>query len=155
MRLRLIAAAGFTAVALLTLTACNDDGSDTAAGSSAAGSQSAAPAPATSSAAPANSASASSAASSTAPAAGGSVPSPNAAQTAGLLAGLKAINPALGTDQAKAVSAARNVCQEIKAGKDMATVTSNAAQRFSGGSVNLTPDDGIAIVAAIKVSFCM
>ncbi|MFJ5232114.1 DUF732 domain-containing protein [Kitasatospora sp. NPDC088391] len=158
MRLRLLAAGLTAATALLTLTACTDDsGTSTSAGSSTAGTTSAAPVPAASSAAPTSSSGAHASTTPTAvggPGAASSVPSPNAAQTAGLLAGLKALNPALGTDQGKAVSAARSVCQELKEGKETATVATNAAQYFSGGSVKLTAEDGIAIVAAVKVSFC-
>ncbi|MFJ1756855.1 DUF732 domain-containing protein [Kitasatospora sp. NPDC088134] len=156
MRLRLLAAGLTAATALLTLTACNDDtGTSTSTSSSAAGTTSAAPVPAPSSAAPSSSAHASAAPTAPGgPGAASSVPSPNAAQTAGLLAGLKALNPALGSDQGKAVSAARSVCQELKEGKEAATVATNAAQYFSGGSVKLTAEDGVAIVAAVKVSFC-
>ncbi|MEW1550577.1 hypothetical protein [Streptomyces tsukubensis] len=58
------------------------------------------------------------------------VPSPNVAQTAGLTAALKAVDPALAADQAKAIGKALSVCQEIKAGKDDTTLADNAAQRF-------------------------
>ncbi|WP_371099505.1 DUF732 domain-containing protein, partial [Streptomyces sanglieri] len=75
-------------------------------------------------------------------------------QTAGLIAALKAVDPALAADQAKAIGKALNVCQEIKAGKDDTTLANNAAQRFSGGSVTLTPEQGAVIVAAVKASFC-
>ncbi|MFE9660060.1 hypothetical protein [Streptomyces sp. NPDC005955] len=130
MRLRLLTV-GLTAAApaLLTLTACDDDGSRSAP---------VAPAPATTSAAPASSAASPA---SSAPAVG-SVPSPNVAQTAGLTAALKAVDPALAADQAKAIGKALGVCQEIKAGKDDTTLANNAAQRFSGGSVTLTPRAG-------------
>lgn len=142
-----------TAAALLTLTTCDDDGSGSASATSSAP---VAPAPATTSAAPASSAAspASSAPAAASAPAVGSVPSPNVAQTAGLTAALKAVDPALAADQAKAIGKALGVCQEIKAGKDDTTLANNAAQRFSGGSVTLTPEQGAVIVAAVKASFC-
>ncbi|MGW0940140.1 DUF732 domain-containing protein [Streptomyces sp. NPDC002666] len=67
-----------------------------------------------------------------------------------MTAALKAVDPALAADQAKAIGKALSVCQEIKAGKDDTTLANNAAQRFSGGSVTLTPEQGAVIVAAVK-----
>ncbi|MFF0295562.1 DUF732 domain-containing protein [Kitasatospora sp. NPDC004614] len=139
MRIRLLAA-GLTAVAIATLTACSSNPASPAARSSSSPTQ------------PANSPSTASIGSSAPPA--GSIPSPNAAQTAGLVAALKAVNPEIAVDQAKAVARARNVCQEIKAGKDDTTLAANAAARFSGGSVTITPEQGTAIVAGVKAAFC-
>ncbi|WUS95350.1 DUF732 domain-containing protein [Streptomyces sp. NBC_00708] len=143
MRLRLLTV-GLTAAALLTLTACDDDGSGSASATSSAP---VAPAPATTSAGP-----------------GQQRRLPGiqrtgrrqrpVAQTAGLTAALKAVDPALAADQAKAIGKALSVCQEIKAGEDDTTLANNVAQRFSGGSVTLTPEQGAVIVAAVKASFC-
>ncbi|GGQ93334.1 DUF732 domain-containing protein [Kitasatospora griseola] len=82
------------------------------------------------------------------------IPSPDKAQTVALVAALKAVDPALAAKEDKAVDRARNICQEIKSGKDAATVEKNAAARFTGGSVTVTPEQATAIVAAVKGSFC-
>ncbi|MDO0926813.1 hypothetical protein QQY24_15815 [Streptomyces sp. TG1A-8] len=83
------------------------------------------------------------------------VPSPDAAQTKALVTALGNIKPELAADEERAVRRARNVCQDIKAGKDAATMASNANSRFSGGTAGqLTDDQGAKIVEAVKSSFC-
>ncbi|MFC0600113.1 hypothetical protein [Streptomyces palmae] len=91
-----------------------------------------------------------------APQAESAVPSPDPAQTADLLRRLRAIHPALAADEAKAVSRARNVCDDAQwtEGDDTA-VGARAAQRFSGGDVpTLGPEQGVRIVTAVRESFC-
>ncbi|WP_327304709.1 DUF732 domain-containing protein [Streptomyces sp. NBC_01298] len=83
------------------------------------------------------------------------IPSPDAVQTEALIAALRAVEPGLVAKEDKAVDRARNVCQEIKSGKDAATVQTNAKARFVGGTVpSLTDDQAARIVTAVKSSFC-
>ncbi|MEU9131712.1 hypothetical protein AB0D08_26975 [Kitasatospora sp. NPDC048540] len=133
MRIRVITIS-LAAAALLSLTACGSSGSTTAAPQAPVAS-SGAGTPAGKQPAPV-------------------VPSPNAAQQAGLLAGLKAINPALAADPATAVAGAQYVCAEIHAGKDDATVAKEAAAKFSGGAVTLNDAQGKVVASAVKASFC-
>ncbi|MEU7642809.1 MULTISPECIES: DUF732 domain-containing protein [unclassified Streptomyces] len=56
--------------------------------------------------------------------------------------------------ESRAVDRARNVCSDIKDGKDAATVQRNAKTRYEGGAVpSLTDDQTANIVTAVKVSF--
>ncbi|MEV4556183.1 DUF732 domain-containing protein [Kitasatospora sp. NPDC049285] len=154
MRTRALAAC-LAAAALLTLTACNNDGSADSAPSTKAAPASSTPAATSSTPAPIatpSTGASTTAASSGAPTAG--VPTPNAAQAAGLMAALRAADPNIATDQTKAITLARSVCQEIKAGKDDAALATFAAQRFSAGTVTLTPEQGAVIVASVKAAFC-
>lgn len=83
------------------------------------------------------------------------VPSPDQAQTAALVAALRAVDPGLVTKEDRAVSRAREVCSDAREGKDPATVQRNAQSRFQGGSVaSLTDDQAGQIVTAVKTSFC-
>ncbi|MFB6535085.1 DUF732 domain-containing protein [Streptomyces noursei] len=85
----------------------------------------------------------------------GGVPSPDPAQTAALIRALRAVDPGLVAKEDRAVDRARNVCSDIKGGKDSATVQRNAQARFEGGTVpSLTDDQAANIVAAVKASFC-
>jgi hypothetical protein len=89
------------------------------------------------------------------PAKPAAVPSPDAAQTKTLMTALKGIKPELAAEQERAVRRAQNVCQEVKAGKDEATLATNANARFSGGTAGqLTDAQGAKIVKAVKDSFC-
>ncbi|MEV0445481.1 DUF732 domain-containing protein [Streptomyces spectabilis] len=89
------------------------------------------------------------------PAAGGGIPSPDPAQTAALIRALSAVDPGLTAKEDRAVDRARNVCLDIKGGKDAKTVQSNARARFEGGTVpTLTDDQAARIVTAVKSSFC-
>ena len=58
-------------------------------------------------------------------------PSPSG-DVPGYLAGLKAINTRLATDQDTAVTRGRNTCLDIEQGKPRSTVVNNARQRFAG-----------------------
>ncbi|WP_371494277.1 DUF732 domain-containing protein [Kitasatospora sp. NBC_00374] len=143
MRIRVVTIGLAAAASLLSLTAC---------GSSAPASPQAAPTQAGST----PTAGATGATGAAKPTASGAVvvPSPNAAQQAGLLAGLKAVNPELAADPAKAVGSAQYVCAQIHTGKDDAAVAKEAAARFSGGSVTLTDQQGKLVIAAVRTSFC-
>ncbi|MET9729328.1 hypothetical protein ABZZ79_01295 [Streptomyces sp. NPDC006458] len=101
------------------------------------------------------SASKSAAAPKTTPSRPAGIPSPDEAQKAALLRALRAVNPALGADEEKAVTNARNVCLDMQQGKDSGTVAANAKARFEGGDVGaLTNDQGARIGEAVKASFC-
>lgn len=83
------------------------------------------------------------------------IPSPDAAQTATLIRALRAVDPGLAAKEDRAVGRARNVCLDLKGGKDAATVQNNAKARFEGGTVpSLTDDQAAGIVTAVKTSFC-
>ena len=83
------------------------------------------------------------------------IPSPDVAQTEALLRALSAIDPGLTSKEDRAVDRSRNVCSDVKGGKDAATVQSNAKARFEGGTVpNLTDDQAANIVIAVRSSFC-
>lgn len=84
-----------------------------------------------------------------------SIPSPDAGQTAALMDALKGIKPELAADEERAVNRSRNVCSDLQAGKDSATVAANANSRFSGGTAGeLTDAQGQQIVDAVKAAFC-
>lgn len=84
-----------------------------------------------------------------------SIPSPDAGQTAALMATLKTIKPELAADEERAVNRSRNVCSDVQAGKDTATVAANANARFSGGTAGeLTDAQGQQIADAVKATFC-
>ncbi|MEU9231185.1 DUF732 domain-containing protein [Streptomyces subrutilus] len=92
---------------------------------------------------------------SSAPANPAAAPSPDAAQTKALMTALKGIKPELAANEERAVRRAQNVCQEVKAGKDEATLATNANARFSGGTAGqLTDAQGAKIVKAVKDTFC-
>ncbi|MFJ8045171.1 hypothetical protein ACIRBX_32175 [Kitasatospora sp. NPDC096147] len=94
-------------------------------------------------------------ATSAAPKPASGIPSPDAAQTAALVAALNAVHPALAVKADKAVGRARNVCTDIQRAESDALVLKNAKARFEGGDVPpLTDAQGLAIVAAVKASFC-
>ena len=83
------------------------------------------------------------------------VPSPDAAQTAALIRALSAVDPGLTAKEDRAVDRSRNVCSDIKGGKDTATVRSNAKARFEGGTVpSLTDGQAANIVTAVQSAFC-
>ncbi|QBZ73421.1 hypothetical protein SEA_HEATHER_51 [Streptomyces phage Heather] len=83
------------------------------------------------------------------------IPSPDAAQTKALVTALGNIKPELVVNEERAVRRARNVCQDVKGGKDAATMASNANERYSGGTAGqLTDAQGAKIVEAVKSSFC-
>ncbi|WP_033284034.1 DUF732 domain-containing protein [Streptomyces sp. NRRL F-525] len=83
------------------------------------------------------------------------VPSPDVAQTAALIRALSAVDPGLTAKEDRAVDRSRNVCSDIKGGKDTATVRSNAKARFEGGTVpSLTDGQAANIVTAVQSAFC-
>ncbi|MGW2860803.1 hypothetical protein [Streptomyces sp. NPDC001205] len=83
------------------------------------------------------------------------IPSPDAAQTAALIRALRTIEPGLVAKEDRAVSRSRDVCLDLKGGKDDATIQKNARSRFEGGTVpSLTDDQAANIVTAVKSSFC-
>ncbi|MFB7631653.1 hypothetical protein ACFC0M_11985 [Streptomyces sp. NPDC056149] len=85
-------------------------------------------------------------------------PSPDAQQTRTLMAALKAVDPALGGNEAWAVTGAKTVCADIQAGQADADVEQGVQLRFTGtrpGTVpKLTTDQAARIVTAVKSSFC-
>ena len=76
------------------------------------------------------------------------IPSPDEAQAKALTTVLDTLKPGLGSDDDD-LSNARNVCLDLKQGKDDATAAKNAAARYGTDEVI-----GAAIVAAVKTSFC-
>ncbi|MEU1018517.1 DUF732 domain-containing protein [Streptomyces sp. NPDC005898] len=89
------------------------------------------------------------------PAASSGIPSPDPAQTARLIRALRAVEPGLVVKESRAVDRARNVCSDLKSGKDAATVQKNAKLRYEGGTVpSLTDGQAADIVTAVKSSFC-
>lgn len=83
------------------------------------------------------------------------VPSPDAVQRAVLIRALRTIEPGLVAKEDRAIDRARNVCSDIKGGKDAGTVQKNAKSRYEGGTVpSLTDDQAANIVTAVKSSFC-
>ncbi|MER5885354.1 hypothetical protein ABT160_16115 [Streptomyces sp. NPDC001941] len=83
------------------------------------------------------------------------VPSPDAGQTAALVRALTAVDPGLTAKEDRAVRRAENVCSDIKAKKDPATVQKNAKLRYEGGTVpSLSDKQAADIVTAVKSSFC-
>ncbi|MEU7191689.1 DUF732 domain-containing protein [Streptomyces sp. NPDC045369] len=89
------------------------------------------------------------------PTTGSGIPSPDAGQQAALTRALRTIEPGLVTKEDRAVSRARDVCADLKGGKDAATVQRNARSRFEGGTVpSLTDDQAADIVTAVRSSFC-
>ncbi|MFE1686132.1 MULTISPECIES: hypothetical protein [Streptomyces] len=89
------------------------------------------------------------------PAKPSAIPSPNAAQTADLIAALRNVDPGLVVKEDRAVSRARNICMDIHAGEDGEAVRTKAVLRYEGGTVpSLSDDQGEAIVKAVKSSFC-
>jgi hypothetical protein len=124
------------AVAVLALAGCG--GTDDKADSKSSTAPSSAPT------APATSAAPATPATSAAPA----VPSPDAVEKEALTTVLNTLKPGLGSED-DAMSNARNVCLDIKQGKDDETAAKNAAARY--GTDEAT---GAAIVAAVKASFC-
>lgn len=70
------------------------------------------------------------------------------------LGGLRAINPALGQNVDRDTARGKNVCLDIEQGKTDDQLANNAVQRFSGPSVQLTPDQGRQIVELARKTIC-
>ncbi|WP_354641095.1 DUF732 domain-containing protein [Kitasatospora camelliae] len=143
MRIRVVTTT-LAAACVLALSACSSSGSGNG------GTTTAAPQPVASTTASKPAASTGSAA---APAPAG-VPTPSVAQKAGLMAAMKAVNPALATNEDATVALAMKTCADIKSGKDEATVAKNAVAQASTGSVVLTQEQGKLVATAVKAAFC-
>ncbi|MFJ4785498.1 hypothetical protein [Streptomyces sp. NPDC088794] len=132
MRIRITIAA-ITAALAFTVTACgsNDSGSDKAEAT--------------------KSSSEPSADYSAAEKAAGIPPKPDAATRTALIEVLKAINPALVTDEDKAIDNARNQCSTISGGGN---ADQTAKARFSTSDHEVTDAEAQAINAALKASLC-
>jgi hypothetical protein len=74
-------------------------------------------------------------------------------QTA-FLAALTAIDKGLATNADRAVTRGRDVCLDLKQGKDAVTVATNARQRFTGGPVTLTAEQAALVVTAAQQHLC-
>ncbi|MGW6498556.1 hypothetical protein [Nonomuraea angiospora] len=78
------------------------------------------------------------------------VPSPDAGQSAKLLAALAEIDPAL--EHERSISRARDTCQTLLSGEDRAKVVDMARQRFDGGSASVSAADAEKIVKLVEDS---
>ncbi|MFF7851911.1 hypothetical protein ACFZDF_30630 [Streptomyces sp. NPDC007910] len=79
-------------------------------------------------------------------------PTPEQEKT--LLAALTAIDPNLTVKEERAISRSVGVCDDIRKGKDQATVVKNAAYRYNGGTATVDEAKGARIVEAIKATYC-
>ncbi|MFJ8866728.1 hypothetical protein ACIRD6_13360 [Streptomyces sp. NPDC102473] len=79
-------------------------------------------------------------------------PTPDQEKT--LIAALAAIDPGLTVKEERAISRSVGVCDDIRTGKDDATVVKNAAYRYDGGNASVDDAKGAKIVQAIKDSYC-
>ncbi|MEU9319940.1 DUF732 domain-containing protein [Streptomyces sp. NPDC048295] len=76
-------------------------------------------------------------------------------QRAALMKALRAVDEGLVVDEDRAVDLSRDVCLDMRDGKDAATVRRHAKTRFEGATVpSLTDDRAADIVAAVRSSFC-
>jgi hypothetical protein len=123
---RHITTAALAVTALLALTACSS--SDTAENASTTPT----PAPATSSA----------------------FLRPTPAQEKTLITALTAIDPGLTIKDERAIRRSVDVCDDIRTGKDDATIIKNAAYRYDGGNASIDDAKAKKIVAAIKAAYC-
>lgn len=83
--------------------------------------------------------------------AAGIPPEPTGADRDALLAALRDVDPALTADEDDAIDNARNQCAAINGGADRLDYL--ASQRFSGGDVEVTEEQGKHINTAIA-EFC-
>ncbi|WP_030682062.1 hypothetical protein [Streptomyces cellulosae] len=83
--------------------------------------------------------------------AAGIPPKPDAATRTALIEVLKAVNPALVTDEDKAIDNARNQCSTITGGGN---ADQTAKARFSTSNHEVTDAEAKAINAALKASLC-
>jgi hypothetical protein len=79
---------------------------------------------------------------------------PTSAQEGKLINGLTDIDPALSAKEDRAISRSVDVCNDIRTGKDNATVLKNAAFRYTGGDVTVDISEAAKIVKAIKAAYC-
>lgn len=124
-----ITAAALAAATLLALTACSSDSGSSAAQPSDSATASSAPAIDT-----------------------GIPPEPTGAKRTALIAALKAVDPYIAEDEAKAIDHARNQCSSLNGGA--ANVDHSAAVRFGDDTHPLTDAQGKAINAALQASLC-
>lgn len=79
---------------------------------------------------------------------------PTPAQETVLVKRLSAIDAGLTVNRERAVRRSVDVCDDIRTGKDGATVVKNAAFRYDGGNASVDNVKAAKIVAAIKASYC-
>ncbi|MFD9757967.1 hypothetical protein [[Kitasatospora] papulosa] len=79
---------------------------------------------------------------------------PTSDQEQTLITALAAIDPGLTVKEERAVSRSVAVCDDIRTGKDDATVVKNAAYRYDGGNASVDETKGAKIVQAIKDAYC-
>ncbi|WP_121710117.1 hypothetical protein [Streptomyces sp. E5N91] len=79
-------------------------------------------------------------------------PTPEQEKT--LIAALTAIDPNLTVKESRAISRSVGVCDDIRKGKDEATVVKNAAFRYDGGTASVDEAKAAKIVQAIKDTYC-
>lgn len=79
---------------------------------------------------------------------------PTPDQEKALIAALTAIDPNLTVKEERAISRSVGVCDDIRTGKDDATVVKNAAYRYDGGTASVDETKGAKIVQAIKDAYC-
>lgn len=121
-----------TVLGALLLTACEDTASDDDSAKPKKAPSSSTPAPATTSA----------------------FLRPTPAQETALIKRLSAIDAGLTVNKERAVRRSVSVCDDIRTGKDGATVVKNAAYRYDGGNASVGNAKATKIVAAIKASYC-
>lgn len=137
MRTKTITSLAGTAVLLLALTACGAADNPPATPSSKGGAEAATTTPST-----------------PAPTTSSAFLRPTPEQEAALIAALTAIDPALTVKPDRAVSRSVGVCDDIRKGKDDATVAKNAAFRYDGGTASVDNAKGALIADAIRTTYC-
>lgn len=65
-----------------------------------------------------------------------------------------AIDPGLTVNRDRALNRADNICSDLAAGKDEATVIRNARERLSGGSASVDDDQAAAVVEQARTHIC-
>lgn len=89
-----------------------------------------------------------------APPATTAAPSPTTDDDGDFLAALIALDAGLVIDRERALIRAWDICLDIKAGKDPATVTKDAQVRFTDSRVTVSPAQAHVIVEAAKRYIC-
>lgn len=79
---------------------------------------------------------------------------PTPEQETALIAALTAIDPNLTVKESRAISRSVGVCDDIRKGKDEATVVKNAAFRYDGGTASVDEAKAAKIVQAVKDTYC-
>lgn len=79
---------------------------------------------------------------------------PTPEQETALIAALTAIDPNLTAKESRAISRSVGVCDDIRKGKDEATVVKNAAFRYDGGTASVDEAKAAKIVQAVKDTYC-